>query len=154
MLNSFWGKFGENLYKKTTEAVTTPADLFALVSDTLTLIDIHTHLLTRFLGSSLLESEGKSTRQRTCQHFHCCLHYLLSPFKVILLSRAATTTGLRLRHWFSIFLLETWLTWNSSGRLSGWNDQRIAGFHMTSLNFKLQNYWYSWEFTFIMFKSS
>ena len=33
MLNSFWGKFGENLQKKTTEAVTTPAHLFT---------DIHT----------------------------------------------------------------------------------------------------------------
>ena len=40
MLNSFWGKFGEILHKKTTEAVTTPAHLFALVSDTFT--DIHT----------------------------------------------------------------------------------------------------------------
>ena len=39
MLNSFWGKFGENLLKKSTEAVTTPAHLFALVSDTLK--DIH-----------------------------------------------------------------------------------------------------------------
>ena len=35
MLNSFWGKFSENLFKNTTEAVTTPANLFALVSDTL-----------------------------------------------------------------------------------------------------------------------
>ena len=40
MLNSFWGKFGENLQKKTTEAVITPAHLFALVSNTFT--DIHT----------------------------------------------------------------------------------------------------------------
>ena len=40
MLNSSWGKFGENLHKKTTEAVTTSAHLFALVSDTFT--DIHT----------------------------------------------------------------------------------------------------------------
>ena len=30
----------------------------------------------------------------------------------------------------------------------------IAGFHMTSLNFKLQNYWSSWDFTFMMCKSS
>ena len=41
MLNSFWGKFGENPHKKTTEDVTTPAHVFALVSaDTYT--DIHT----------------------------------------------------------------------------------------------------------------
>ena len=40
MLNSFWGKFGENLHKTTTEAVTTLPHLFALVSDTFT--DIHT----------------------------------------------------------------------------------------------------------------
>ena len=40
MLNSFWVKFGENLHKKSTEAVTTPAQLFALVSETL--FDIHT----------------------------------------------------------------------------------------------------------------
>ena len=33
MLNSFWSKFGKNLHKKTTEAVTTPAHLFALVID-------------------------------------------------------------------------------------------------------------------------
>ena len=31
---------------------------------------------------------------------------------------------------------------------------RIAGFHMTSLNFKFQNYWSSWDFTFMMYKSS
>ena len=40
MLNSFWGKFGDNLLKKSTEAVTTPAHLFTLVSHTLK--DIHT----------------------------------------------------------------------------------------------------------------
>ena len=33
MLNSFWGKFGENLYKPTTEAVYTVHHLFALVSN-------------------------------------------------------------------------------------------------------------------------
>ena len=31
---------------------------------------------------------------------------------------------------------------------------RIAGFHMTSLKFKLQNYRCSWYFTFVMYKSS
>jgi len=35
MLNSFWGKFGENLHKPTTEAVYSAAALFASVSDTL-----------------------------------------------------------------------------------------------------------------------
>ena len=30
----------------------------------------------------------------------------------------------------------------------------IAGFHMTSLKFKLQNYWSSWYFTFMMYKSN
>ena len=32
--------------------------------------------------------------------------------------------------------------------------ETIAGFHVTSLNFKLQNYWSSWDFTFMMCKSS
>ena len=27
----------------------------------------------------------------------------------------------------------------------------IAGFHMTSLNFRLHNYWSSWDFTFMMY---
>jgi len=35
MLNSFWGKFGENLHKPTTEAVYSAAALFASVSDIL-----------------------------------------------------------------------------------------------------------------------
>jgi len=35
MLNSFWGKFGENLHKLTTEAIYSAAALFASVSDTL-----------------------------------------------------------------------------------------------------------------------
>ena len=35
MLNSFWGKFGENLHKPTTEAVYTAHHLFALVSNPL-----------------------------------------------------------------------------------------------------------------------
>ena len=38
MLNSFWGKFGENLHKPTTEVVHTAHDLFALVSDPLSVI--------------------------------------------------------------------------------------------------------------------
>ena len=33
MLNSFWGKFGENLHKPTTEAIHTAHELFALVSN-------------------------------------------------------------------------------------------------------------------------
>ena len=33
MLNSFWGKFGENLHKPTTQAVYNAADLFDLVSN-------------------------------------------------------------------------------------------------------------------------
>lgn len=43
MFNSFWGKFGKPLHKKTTEADTTPAHLSALVSVTLT--DIYTVLI-------------------------------------------------------------------------------------------------------------
>ena len=39
MLNSFSGKFGEKLNKKITQAVTTSAALFGLVSNTL--LDIH-----------------------------------------------------------------------------------------------------------------
>ena len=35
MPNSFWGKFGENLRKSCTKQVTTPADLYALVTDPL-----------------------------------------------------------------------------------------------------------------------
>ena len=30
----------------------------------------------------------------------------------------------------------------------------IGGFHMASLKFKLENYWWSWDFTFMMYKSS
>ena len=50
MLNSFWGKFGENLHKKTTEAVTTPAHLFSVVSDTM--FNIHA---VRICSEDLLE---------------------------------------------------------------------------------------------------
>ncbi len=35
MLNSFWGKFGENLRKSSTQQVTQPAELYALVTDPL-----------------------------------------------------------------------------------------------------------------------
>ena len=35
MLNSFWGKFGENLHKPTTQAVYDAAHLFAIVSNPL-----------------------------------------------------------------------------------------------------------------------
>ena len=58
MLNSFWGKFGENLHKKTTEAVTTPAHLFALVSDTFT--DIHT---VRFCSQDSLKVVYSNLRE-------------------------------------------------------------------------------------------
>ena len=27
----------------------------------------------------------------------------------------------------------------------------IVGFHMTSLKFKLQNYWFYWDFTFMVY---
>ena len=36
MLNSFWGKFGETLHKDIAVPVTTPAQLFDIVSDTMT----------------------------------------------------------------------------------------------------------------------
>jgi len=39
MLNSFWGKFGENLHKPTTQSVYTAAGLFNIVSNEL--LDIH-----------------------------------------------------------------------------------------------------------------
>ena len=35
MLNSFWGKFGENLRKTSTQTITTPAQLYSLVTDPL-----------------------------------------------------------------------------------------------------------------------
>ena len=65
MLNSFWGKFGENLHKKTTEAVTTPAHLFALVSDTFT--DVHTvHICSQdsleVVYSNLRENQRDNAR--------------------------------------------------------------------------------------------
>ena len=50
MLNSFRGKFGENLHKRTTEAVTTPAHLFSVVSDTM--FNIHA---VRICSEDLLE---------------------------------------------------------------------------------------------------
>ena len=39
-------------------------------------------------------------------------------------------------------------------QLSTQKAPNIAGFHMTSLNFKLQKYWSSWNFTFILYESS
>lgn len=50
MLNSFWGKFGENLDKPTTVAITSPASLFRLVSDLL--LRIHQ---VRICNEDLLE---------------------------------------------------------------------------------------------------
>ena len=35
MLNSFWGKFGENLRKSTTRQVTSPADMYEIITDPL-----------------------------------------------------------------------------------------------------------------------
>ena len=32
--------------------------------------------------------------------------------------------------------------------------EEIAGFHLTSLKFKLQSYWSSWDFTLMIYKSS
>ena len=60
MLNSFWRKFGENLHKKTTEAVTTPAHLFCLVSDTL--FDIHA---VRICSDEILEVDYYNTARKT-----------------------------------------------------------------------------------------
>ena len=68
MLNSFWGKSGENRHKKTTEAVTTSAHLFALVSDTLK--DIHTVRICsqdslEVVYSNLQENQADNGRVRT-----------------------------------------------------------------------------------------
>ena len=38
MLNSFWGKFGENLRKSSTSTVTTPAELYGLVTNPLNVV--------------------------------------------------------------------------------------------------------------------
>ena len=45
-------------------------------------------------------------------------------------------------HWYGSHM--RWVTW----------DRRIPGFHMTSLKFKLQNCLSSWDFTFMIYKSS
>ena len=50
MLNSFWGKFGENLEKPTTQSITSPESLFRFVSDPL----LHIHQL-RICNDELLE---------------------------------------------------------------------------------------------------
>ena len=38
--------------------------------------------------------------------------------------------------------------------IGDWQFYCIAGFHMTSLKFKLQNYWSCWYFTLMRYKSS
>ena len=50
MLNSFWGKFGENLDKSSVEAVTAPAGLFSLIND-----NTHTVQNIRICNADLLE---------------------------------------------------------------------------------------------------
>ena len=50
MLNSFWGKFGENLNKPTTQSITSPESLFRFVSDPL----LHIHQI-RICNDELLE---------------------------------------------------------------------------------------------------
>ena len=40
---------------------------------------------------------------------------------------------------------------NRKSLLSNASGKVIAGFHVTSLNFRLQNYWSSWDFTFMMY---
>ena len=39
----------------------------------------------------------------------------------------------------------------ASWGIQGMLPQQIVGFHMTSLKFKLQNYWSFWSFTFMMY---
>ena len=117
MLNSFLGKFGKNLHKKTTEAVTTPAYLFALVSNTFT--DIQTvHICSQdsleVVYSNLKENQPDNGR-------------------VNIFIAAFTTCWARLKLYSYLeqlqqqvlyfntdchFLVEAWPTQHSSGRLS------------------------------------
>ena len=46
-----------------------------------------------------------------------------------------------------------WMAWSWKPAVNR-EIEIIAGFHMTSLNFKLQNYWSSRDFTFMMYKNS
>ena len=49
-------------------------------------------------------------------------------------------------------ILQKWRIFGLFGEVL--DHMKISGFHMTSLNFKLQNYWSSWDFSFMMNKSS
>ena len=60
MLNSFWGKFGENLHKPTTQVVYNAAQLFELVSNPLN--DIRQ---VRIANDEALEVVHRTQRQPT-----------------------------------------------------------------------------------------
>lgn len=73
MLNSFWGKFGKNLHKKMTEAVTTPAHLFHLVSNTL--FDIRA---VRICSDEILEVDYSNLKKN--QPDNCRVNIFVATF--------------------------------------------------------------------------
>ena len=64
------------------------------------------------------------------------------------------TNTMHLLRILSLIMLSPPSLWSVKRKKKGHCYQRIGGFYITWLKFKLQNYWSSWDFTFIMCKSS
>ena len=94
MLNSFWGKFGENLHKPTTQAVYSAAGLFAVGSDPL-----HDIRQVRIANDETVEVVYTNHEDNQPDNGRVnILHHLLGSTQIVQLPGATPTTRPLLQH--------------------------------------------------------
>ena len=123
MLNSFWGKFYENLCKPTRHHPRTslPSRLQSHLP--------HSHgadLQPGDPGSGPLRAPRQQGRQRTGQPLHHRLHHLSRPPEVVRVSRPVKRTGPLLRHRLGHLLPPSRPTRHPDGGFLGGDDGRVA----------------------------
>lgn len=128
MLNSFWGKFGENLLKPSTETVHNASDLFAFKLG-LQSLQRHTPSQNRQRRHSrgrLRQPQGQATWQRTRQHLCGRFHHLSRETQTIRVLGTTPTKSAILRHRLRHLHQRTWSTQHSSRRPCRWYDQQTG----------------------------
>ena len=83
MLNSFWGKFGQQTNKSTTTQLSEACHLFELLDDPLVEVQEIRIFVTRNCGSSVLGSHLRPHQRNDDQRFYCCLYHSHGLLKIV-----------------------------------------------------------------------
>ena len=131
MLNSFWGKFGENLNKPSTLAIDTPAALFQVISDPLLRIQsirICTEDKLEIVHSKVKENQLDNGKRNVC------LTAFTTCWARLRLYESLEKLGQQALYFDADFVIyhrkPAWPSRHPFGRLLGWYDWRVGGWQL------------------------